>query len=147
MDGQRMDRGGTVAEGRVTARPGKPRRSGKRGLQPLGLTQGRDGFLYVPESYSAERLAPLAVMLHGAGGSAQGGLAPLQPLADKAGLLLFAPDSRRQTWDVIRGGFGPDIAYIDEGLSWVFERYAVNPPAATRAEGSPTGPPTPSRSA
>ena len=116
-----------MAEGRVTARPGNPRRPGKRGLQPLGLTQGRDGFLYVPESYSADSPAPLAVMLHGAGGGARGGLAPLQPLADRAGLLLFAPDSRGQTWDVIHGGFGPDVAYIDAALSWIFERYAVNP--------------------
>lgn len=122
-----MDRGKTAPEGRVTARPGTPRTSGKRGLQPLGLTQGRDGFLYVPESYSANRPAPLAVMLHGAGGSARGGLAPFQPLADKAGLLVFAPDSRRQTWDIIRGGFGADVAYLDNALSWIFERYAVNP--------------------
>ncbi len=122
-----MDRREAIAEGRITARPGTPRTSGKRGLQPLGLAEGRDGLLYVPESYSADRPAPLAVMLHGAGGHARGGIAPLQPLADKAGLLLFAPDSRRQTWDVIHGGYGADVAYIDSALSRIFERYAVNP--------------------
>jgi len=124
---ERSRRAEAVAEGRINARPGKPRSSGRRGLHPLGLTKGRDGLLYVPESYSADRPAPLAVMLHGAGGDARGGVAPFQPLADEAGLLVFAPDSRRPTWDVIHGGFGADVAYIDEALAWIFDRYAVNP--------------------
>jgi phospholipase/carboxylesterase len=65
-------------------------------------------------------------MLHGAGGNAQHGLALLQPLADAAGLLLLAPASRAATWDVIRGGYGPDVAAIDEALARVFAAYHVD---------------------
>jgi phospholipase/carboxylesterase len=65
-------------------------------------------------------------MLHGAGGSAQNGLNPLRRLVDATGLILLAPDSREATWDVIRGGYGPDVAFIDQALARVFERYAVD---------------------
>jgi phospholipase/carboxylesterase len=51
----------------------------------------------------------------------------LQPLADRSGLILLAPDSRRQTWDVISGGYGPDVAYIDRALELTFSRYHINP--------------------
>jgi phospholipase/carboxylesterase len=66
-------------------------------------------------------------MLHGSGGDARGGIDPLLPLADQAGVLLLAPDSRRPTWDVILGGFGPDVEFIDRALQFVFDRYRVDP--------------------
>jgi predicted esterase len=66
-------------------------------------------------------------MLHGAGGDAEGGLKPLLHLADAEGLILLAPDSRRQTWDVIFGRYGPDISFIDQALDKTFSRYAVDP--------------------
>jgi phospholipase/carboxylesterase len=65
-------------------------------------------------------------MLHGAGGEARGGLTPLMPLADSAGLILLAPDSRMQTWDVIYGEYGPDVRFIDRALEETFGRYAVD---------------------
>jgi predicted esterase len=65
-------------------------------------------------------------MLHGAGGTAERGLAPFRDVADEAGVMLLAIDSRRRTWDVIVGKFGPDVAFIDEALALVFERYAVD---------------------
>ena len=90
------------------------------------LDAERDGLLYVPVGYQADRPAPLALMLHGAGGSARHGLAPLLPLADAAGLILLAPDSRRQTWDIILGRYGPDIAFIERALTQTFGRCAVD---------------------
>jgi poly(3-hydroxybutyrate) depolymerase len=93
----------------------------------LGLSTKRDGLLYVPKNYQASRPAPLVVMLHGAGGDARGGLTPFQNLADATGLILLAPASRRQTWDVLVGGYGPDIALIDQALAQTFSRYAVDP--------------------
>jgi phospholipase/carboxylesterase len=67
------------------------------------------------------------LMLHGAGGSSDGGLRPLQSLADASGLILLAPDSRGSTWDAIHGGFGNDIAFIDAALKEVFKRCNVDP--------------------
>ena len=117
-----------TAEGRLTARPGPPKESGPTGLHRLGLAPGRDGYLYIPRSYQPDRPAPLVLMLHGAGGEASGGLFPLQRLADEAGTLLLAVDSRDRTWDVIvQGGFGPDAAFIDRALAHTFARYAVDP--------------------
>jgi phospholipase/carboxylesterase len=97
------------------------------GLQPLGLEAGRDGPLYVPASHAAGRPAPLVLMLHGAGGNARGGLRFFLDRADAAGLLLVAPESRLATWDVLVGGYGPDVAYVDRALAQVFARYAVDP--------------------
>ncbi len=125
---QRTGRG-APEEGRLLTRPGRPTglAAAPIGLHRLGLDGARAGFLYVPASYTADRLAPLAVMLHGAGGDAQHGLTPLTPLADAAGLMLLAPDSRRATWDVIRGGYGPDVSFVDKALAQTFGRYAVDP--------------------
>ncbi len=97
------------------------------GLQGLGLDGARDGLLYVPPGYRPDRPAPLVLMLHGAGGVAHHGLNPLVAHADKAGLILLAPDSRGPTWDVIRRGYGPDITFIDRALKQTLARYAVDP--------------------
>jgi len=121
-----------TAGGRLTARPTAPTTSVTPGEQPLSLGQGgRDGILYVPSGYVATNPAPLVLMLHGATGSARGALRPFRELADDAGLVLLAPDSRGSTWDAIRGDYGPDIAFIDRALAWVFERVAVDPARLT----------------
>jgi phospholipase/carboxylesterase len=92
------------------------------------LEAKRDALLYVPRGYRADRPAPLAVALHGAGGNAVSGLRPLRRFADTAGLLLLAPASRGPTWDVVYAGqYGPDVAFIDRALLRVFDRYAVDP--------------------
>ena len=126
-DRQKKEDGQAAAHGRLIARPTQPIGTAPVGLQPLGLDTERDGFLYVPEGYQASRPAPLVLMLHGAGGNARGGLTPLLDLANAAGFILLAPDSRRQTWDVIVGRrYGPDIAFIDQALAQTFSRYAVD---------------------
>src|SRR5919199_6399360 len=123
---QNQDRQASM-NGRLQARPMQPTGTAAVGLQPLGLSTNRDGLLYVPKNYQASRPAPLVVMLHGAGGDARGGLTPFRNLADAAGLILLAPASRRQTWDVLFGEYGPDITLIDQALAQTFSRYAVNP--------------------
>lgn len=116
-----------TAEGRLRARPSQPVGAAPAGLQRLELDVGRDGLLYVPAGYRPDHPAPLAVMLHGAGGNAQHGISLLHELADAAGLVLLAPESRRQTWDVIMGGYGPDVTYLDRALAQLFARYGVDP--------------------
>ncbi|GMA14037.1 alpha/beta hydrolase [Deinococcus metallilatus] len=117
--------------GRLAARPGRVRGQpeqvpAQRGLRSLEFGKKRDGLLYVPDTRPI-RPMPLIVMLHGAGCNAQHGLAPLLSHADTHGLLLLAPEARSSTWDVIRGGYGPDVAFIDQALAFVFERYPVDP--------------------
>src|SRR5215211_6123248 len=115
------------ARGRLAARPGARAREATRGLQPLGIARTRDALLYVPAGHQMDEPAPLAVMLHGAGGSAEHGMSLVQRLADETGLVVLAPPSRRQTWDVLLGDFGPDVAFIEAALVATFERCAVNP--------------------
>ncbi|MGH2448873.1 MAG: alpha/beta hydrolase [Chloroflexota bacterium] len=116
-----------AAEGRLVAGPVRPVGSAPVGLQRLGLSTGRDGLLYVPQSYSAESPSPLALMLHGAGGDARGALQPFLTRADQFGMVLLAPDSRQSTWDVLRGGFGPDVTFINRALDETFTQYAIDP--------------------
>ncbi len=125
---QQQNRAETAAaEGRLIARPGRPSSKGMVGAQALGLDGQRDALLYVPAGYNAEQPAPFALMLHGAGGNAGHGMALLQQLADGTGIILLAPASRRNTWDVIYGNYGPDIAFIDQALTTTFARYAIDP--------------------
>jgi phospholipase/carboxylesterase len=112
---------------RLHARSGQPRESVSPGLHQLGLTDSRDALLYVPISYQPERPAPFVLSLHGAGGDAQGGLYPLYDLADQSGLIILAPPSRRQTWDVILNSYGPDVAFIDAALQRAFAQCSVDP--------------------
>ncbi|QBD76524.1 phospholipase [Ktedonosporobacter rubrisoli] len=96
------------------------------GLHPLKLDDKRDALCYVPSTHKANTRAPLIVMLHGAGGTAHNGLAPLLPLADKQGLLLLAPASRLSTWDMIVDSYGPDVSFLDQALTQLFQRYRVD---------------------
>lgn len=117
--------------GRLSARPGTPTETIAPGEHPLGFGNDRDGILYVSARYVATTPAPLVMMLHGATGSARGALRPFRELADDAGLVLLAPESRGTTWDAIRGDYGPDIAFIDRALSWTFQRVAIDPARLT----------------
>lgn len=134
-DAQPPDEREAAAQGRLLARPQPPRESLlagipplARGLHALGLSgaDGRDCLLYVPTSYNPERASPLVLLLHGAGGAARGGVASLLPLADAAGMLLLAPDARLQSWDIVMGSYGHDVAFIDRALTHTFARYMVD---------------------
>ena len=80
----------------------------------------------MPKGYEPENPAPLALMLHGAGGSAQHGIGLLQNFADEAGIVLLAPKSRHATWDVIADEYGADVEFIDRALENVFSRLAID---------------------
>jgi phospholipase/carboxylesterase len=112
-------------EGAVGARPVGAPASGRPGTRNLG-PRG-DAILQVPTSYSPGRPAPLVLCLHGAGGDARNALQPLSALSEGQRLILLAPRSARQTWDVIHGGFGEDVSAIDALLEEVFDEYAVDP--------------------
>ena len=116
------------AEGRLGARPQRAAtETPSHGVQPLQPGAGRGALLYVPTSYRSDRPAPLALMLHGAGGTAGHGLDLLRSYADDAGILVLATQAREPTWDVLVEAYGPDVAAIDGALEQTFGRYAVDP--------------------
>ena len=116
-----------VTASRLQARPGPVARrdAAGSGMSPLGLGDGRDGVLYVPPGLDGP--APLVLALHGAGGFARRSIKALLPHADDRGLVLLAVDSRGRTWDVVSGGFGPDVEFIDAALEQTFARVEVDP--------------------
>jgi phospholipase/carboxylesterase len=70
---------------------------------------------------------PLVVLLHGAGGRGDAIRHRFGTLPDELGITVLAPDSRGSSWDAIRGGFGPDVAFLDRELARVFDTVAVDP--------------------
>jgi phospholipase/carboxylesterase len=119
-----------VSEGRLALQarlgaPSEPALPG--GLHRLGLDDRRDGLLFVPPDYRPDRAMPLVVMLHGAGGDAPGALAPFVARAEELGLVLVAPESRGRTWDVLEGGYGPDVVFVTRALDHVGRRLALDP--------------------
>lgn len=125
---------GDGAEGggpaRLQARPapatGFPEPSpGTRRLDPRSV--GPEVLLHVPPGLGDGAPARLVLLLHGAGGDARAGLAPLLPVADAHRLLLLAPAARGATWDAVRGSWGTDVEGIDRALAAVFGSYRVDP--------------------
>ncbi len=111
----------------LSARPGTPTRQAQLGRSNLGLAAGRDGILYVPQSYSPDKPVPLVMLLHGAGGNAAAWFGTYGTRADALGVVMLAPESRGGTWDAVRGEFSFDVAFIDSALRTVFERCAIDP--------------------
>ncbi|WP_219412934.1 alpha/beta hydrolase [Pseudonocardia nigra] len=113
---------------RIDARPPAtaPAPAAPPGTHALDLGPGPEVLLHVPPGLDAAP-ARLVLTLHGAGGDARAGLGPLLPLADAHRLLLLSPSSHDSTWDVIRGGWGPDVRRIDDALEQVFTGYPVDP--------------------
>jgi phospholipase/carboxylesterase len=82
------------------------------------------GLWYVPRT-EAKRFV---IVLHGAGGTAESALQLLLPHADERGLMLFAPQSLGPTWDMIGGGYGPDVARIQHALDRILGIHRVATP-------------------
>ena len=98
--------------------------------------------MYLPPDSSSQPL-PLLVLFHGAGGDGDSFLRRLLPAVGAQRMALLAPDSRGSTWDavtpaystyieVIAGdahlaGFGPDVAFVDQALTRVFDTVAIDP--------------------
>ena len=113
-------------DGRLLARPRVVAKPAVPGLMPLSIGRERDGLVYLPEAAKSGPI-PLVVLLHGAGGSAQGVYRRIFGEADSVGFAVLIPDSRGPTWDGIRGFYGPDIAFIDSALKVTFSRVTIDP--------------------
>ena len=112
--------------GQLSARPGKPSQpplpAGEHHL-PGG---GDSSVLFVPAT-AGDGPLPLVVLLHGATSRPERVLTVLRSDAERDGFLVLAPKSHDYTWDIIGGGFGPDIATLDRLLVEVFDRFEVDP--------------------
>jgi phospholipase/carboxylesterase len=110
---------------RLTARPHKPFRVPIPGESRLGAELDRGALLYIPQGHSNEIPSPLAVFLHGGGGSAHYWNRVYSECDDR-GIILVAPESRSRTWDAIEGEFGLDVKFLDSVLRYTFDRCSVD---------------------
>jgi predicted esterase len=113
----------------LTVKPSSPTQKPTMGLQPLGLSSGsRDGFIYIPPTYTESKPSPLLVMLHGAGQSAKEFTrGSLPEIFDKDRIVVLIPDSRMPTWDMIyTGDYGPDVRFLDKALALAFSRCRID---------------------
>jgi phospholipase/carboxylesterase len=128
--------------GRVDAQPAASTITLKPGRHRLGLREHRDGVLQVPTDASNGPV-PLLALLHGAGGSASSLLEFLSTQSVASRAVILATDSEGTTWDlltpdrrsvldVVGGsrrsmGFGADVSFLDQALTHVFQKVAIDP--------------------
>lgn len=108
---------------RLTARPG-PSPDAPAGP---GVHQLSRALLAVPPVEDLDAPLPLVVMLHGATGQAVHSIGQLAGTAPLHGAAVLAPQATDYTWDVLVGGFGPDVAVIDEALAEALAVCPVDP--------------------
>ena len=115
-------------DGVLLSRPAQTKAATARasGTFTIGLGVPRDGFIHVPANTRPDDALPLLIMLHGAGASATDVLPMVVDCAERHGVLMILPQSRGATWDMLRGGYGPDVRLMDDALSKVFQTYAVD---------------------
>ncbi len=112
------------AAAQLATEPHAPRADAVGGTGARSLA-GAD--IYVPESYRPDKPVGALVMLHGANGKPKGPLGWLEQAANRAGFIVIAPKSTAASWDLIHGGFGPDVAQLDAILAALFDEYAIDP--------------------
>lgn len=117
-------------DGRLTARPRAGVVTTAKGEIRLGLDAKRDAILHMPPAPGHGPL-PLLVLFHGAGTSGEVQLRRMGSTPDDAGVVVLAPDSRGASWDAVRGGFGPDVEFLDRALARVFDTVNVDPARLT----------------
>lgn len=100
--------------------------STETGTGVIQLPKQFSGRMFVPDHASVCRALPLLIVLHGAGGQ-DGGLSEIAvSWAISAGSLALMPNSAGTTWDILRGGYGNDLAGLDRLLQWAVQNYAVD---------------------
>jgi phospholipase/carboxylesterase len=118
-----------TSDGRITARPGvSPTAAITPGIHDLPVP-GSDRYcwLIVPTGYDHSRMWPMTLFFRGAITPARNFMDSFQPIADELGMLILAPEATGRTWDLILGGFGPDVEFINRSLHTAFQHVHVDP--------------------
>ncbi len=120
---------------RITARITAPTIEIRPGEHELGLggrklvnrkVEWKDGYLYVPAAASGATPLPLLIWMHGGGGNAKS-TRHMFPIAEQYGVVVLTLDARHNTWDGIDSPYTKDVPFINEALTFVFQRVAIDP--------------------
>ena len=119
----------STSNARITARPGAPPSTSMApGIHDLVVAdRHRHCWLVVPASYEPSRAWPLTLFFRGAITPARDYLDAFQPIADEHGIIILAPEAASRTWDLVLGGFGPDVDFINRALNTAFQTVRVDP--------------------
>lgn len=86
--------------------------------------QTRAYYLFVPKGISAQKPAPLIVLLHGSGRNGLSLVEKWQSLAEKEGIVLAGPDSTNtRGWSAPKDG----PAFLHDLVEALKSKYAINP--------------------
>jgi len=110
----------------LTSSPHPPQTKLQPGVHKLGLSEGRDGLLFIPVALKEGKPAPLIVALHGAGQDARE-MERIIPFAEEKGIVLLIPESRGSTWDFVHDSSGADFQFIDKAMTFTFDHCLVDP--------------------
>lgn len=118
-----------TGDGRITARPGVPPTTTMApGIHDIVVANSdRYCWLIVPEGYDPSRAWPLTLFFRGAITPARVYMDHFKPLADELGLIILAPEAASRTWDLVLGGFGPDVEFISYALRTAYQTVHVDP--------------------
>lgn len=96
------------------------------GVHLVTAQGGQKGTVFIPETDDHSDEFPLAVILHGASGIDDGLVQMTVEYARKSGMIIVAPQSNGTSWDILRGGYGPDVAFVDEMLGWTMAQFPID---------------------
>jgi predicted esterase len=84
-------------------------------------------WIVTPPAIEPGRAYPLIVILHGAGRQDELIVRGLQTERERRQAIFVVPRSFAPTWDLIAGGDGVDLAFLDGVLHSVYRRFRVDP--------------------
>jgi len=84
-------------------------------------------WIVTPPVIEPGRAHPLVVVLHGAGRQDEMIVRGLQREREHRGTIFVVPRSLGPTWDLIAGGEGVDLAFLDGVLHSLYRRFRIDP--------------------
>ncbi len=91
------------------------------------ITHGEQlAWIVTPAAIEPGRAYPLVVVLHGAGRQDEMIVRGLQAERERHPAIFVVPRSLASTWDLIAGGSGADLAFLDGVLHSVHRRFRVD---------------------
>jgi phospholipase/carboxylesterase len=116
-----------AAQGRLQATYAAPTKSITPGLRSLQLSStGRAFGVFIPATYDPTVPTPVIFLMHGRGGNGEALTLNFRDIAERAGVVVVAPNSRATTWDLLLDETGFDVAFIDGILRWTFDNINVD---------------------
>jgi len=96
------------------------------GLHKLMRGDQLNAVIYIPSEAGRGHKISLLCLLHGAFGKDGGALSAALAFAAQHPIAVIAPQSMDTSWDLLRGGYGPDAHCIDYLLGWLMQRYTID---------------------